>query len=234
MQKPVAPPSVAGIEPTSQHALITGGAGALATAVAAALTDAGLTVHAPPRAALDVRDSGAVSTYIAALPRLDLLVNAAGLVVDKPLARMSPQDWGTVVDTNLTGAFHTARAAARPMAKQRGGHIVNIGSYSALSGPAGQANYAAAKAGLHALTQSLAAELGPRNVRANTVLPGFMDTKITTAVTPERRGAVLAQHSLGRFNTPGAVAAFITHLHLHLPHTSGQLFNLDSRPVGTS
>ena len=146
---------------------------------------------------------------------------------------MSHADWDTVLDTNLTAAFHTARAAARPMARQRSGHIVNIGSYSALSGPPGQANYAAAKAGLHALTQSLAAELGPRNVRANTVLPGFIDTKLTSAVTPDRRQAVLAQHTLARFNTPRAVAKFITHLHLHLPHTSAQLFNLDSRPIAS-
>jgi 3-oxoacyl-[acyl-carrier protein] reductase len=134
-----------------------------------------------------------------------------------------------VLDVNLGGAFRCSQRALPPMLKARSGHIVNIGSFSALSGPIGQTNYAAAKAGLIALTQSIAKEAGVRGIRSNTVLPGFLETKMTAAVPPEAVGRALDAHVLGRFNTAEDAARFIVFLHQHLPHVSGQLFQLDSR-----
>ena len=129
---------------------------------------------------------------------------------------------------NLDGAFRCCRAALKLMVKQRAGHIVNIGSFSALSGPVGQANYASAKAGLIGLTQSLALEYGNRNVRCNCVLPGFLETKMTRGVLEKHRPQVLAAHSLGRLNTPADAARFIVQLD-GFAHVSGQVFQLDSR-----
>jgi 3-oxoacyl-[acyl-carrier protein] reductase len=104
-----------------------------------------------------------------------------------------------------------------------------IGSFSALKGPVGQANYAAAKAGLIGLTQSLAQEYGSRNIRVNCVLPGFLETKMTAGLTPDVREKFHQSHALGHFNTTTQVADFISFLDQQLPHTSGQIFNLDSR-----
>jgi 3-oxoacyl-[acyl-carrier protein] reductase len=167
---------------------------------------------------------------VADLPRLDLLVHNAGFLRDAPLARMSEADFAAVLEVHLRGAFLCARAALRPMLRQGGGHLVFVGSFSALSGPAGQANYAAAKAGLIGLAQSLAAEYGGRGVRANVVLPGLLETPMSAPLLtdPERRRRALAAHTLGRFNTPAEAARFIAFLH-SLPHTSGQVFSLDSR-----
>ena len=103
---------------------------------------------------------------------------------------MSPDDFSAVLDVNLSGAFRVARAALKIMSRQRGGHIVFIGSFSALSGPAGQPNYAAAKAGLIGLTQSLAREYGARNIRVNCVLPGFLETRMTARLGDELRAQV--------------------------------------------
>ena len=211
-------------------ALITGGQGALATALRAELEAQHWQVHAPGRDALDVTDAAAVRVGIDGLPRLDLLVHNAGFLRDAPLARMSETDFAAVLEVHLRGAFLCARAALRPMLRQGGGHLVFVGSFSALSGPAGQANYAAAKAGLIGLAQSLAAEYGARGIRANVVLPGLLETPLSAALLadPERRRRALAAHTLGRFNTPAEAARFIAFLH-SLPHTSGQVFSLDSR-----
>ncbi len=213
------------------HALITGGHGAIATQLAAQLADAGFTVLAPGRDELDVADAACVDRYFAETVTgpLDLLVNNAGITADKPVAKMDAAEFARVLDVNLTGAFRCTRHALRPMLKARAGHIVNIGSFSALGGPAGQANYAAAKAGLIALTQSIAKEAGGRNVRANTILPGYLETKMTAGVPAEAEGRAREAHVLGRFNTPEDAARFILFLHQHLPHVSGQLFQLDSR-----
>lgn len=211
-------------------ALITGGQGALATALRTELQAQHWQVHAPGRDALDVTDAAAVRAGIDGLPRLDLLVHNAGFLRDAPLARMSEADFAAVLEVHLRGAFLCARAALRPMLRQGGGHLVLVGSFSALSGPAGQANYAAAKAGLIGLAQSLAAEYGARGIRANVVLPGLLETPMTAPLLadPERRRRALAAHTLGRFNTPAEAARFIVFLH-SLPHTSGQVFSLDSR-----
>jgi 3-oxoacyl-[acyl-carrier protein] reductase len=146
------------------------------------------------------------------------------------MVKMSEEDFDHVLDVNLKGAFLVSQAAVKLMAKQRHGHIVNVGSYSALSGPAGQANYAAAKAGLIGLTQSLAQEYGARNVRVNCVLPGFLETKMTRHLLEDAvfREGLMNAHALGRLNTPQDAARFIALLHT-MESISGQVFQLDSR-----
>lgn len=211
-------------------AVITGGAGDLAQAIAAELRQAGFEVLAPGRDALDVTSADSVRSFFAGVKQLDLLVNNAGVCHDVSVAKMTEADFDHVVDVNLKGAFLVAQSAVKLMSKQRHGHLVNIGSYSALSGPAGQANYAAAKAGLIGLTQSIAKEYGARNIRANCVLPGFLETKMTRHLLEDAawREGLLSQHTLGRLNTAQDVARFILFLH-SMENVSGQVFQLDSR-----
>ena len=210
-------------------ALLTGGQGALAQAIATVLTEAGWMVHAPSKSELDVRDPASIAAWFAGRERLDLLVNNAGLRRDAPLAQLTEQDWNEVMQTNLRGAWQCCRAALPIMARQGGGHILNIGSYTARHGVAGQTAYGAAKAGLLALTQSLAAECGSDNIRVNAVLPGWMRTPFTGGLSPATHQAARARHHLQRFNTPEHTARFIAAL-LEMAHTSGQIFQLDSRP----
>ncbi|MCE9518972.1 MAG: SDR family oxidoreductase [Verrucomicrobia bacterium] len=211
-------------------ALITGGGGDLARAIREELTSCKISVHAPARAQLDVTSTASIEDGIKGLNRLDLLVSNAGLLIDRSMTAMSPLDFSAVLEANLSGAFRVARAALKIMSRQRSGHIIFIGSYSALSGPAGQCNYAAAKAGLIALTQSLAREYGARGIRVNCVLPGFLETKMTAHLGDELRAQFRDRHALGRFNTITEAARFIRFLHQEMPHTSGQVFSLDSRP----
>jgi len=208
-------------------ALITGGEGDLARHIRAELESAGWDVLAPGRAELDVLQPKA---FFAQIDRLDLLINNAGIFRDASLLKMTEEDFDAVLDANLKGAFLCTQAALKLMSRQREGHIINIGSYSALSGPAGQANYAAAKAGLIALTQSTAKEYGLRNIRANCLLPGFLETKMTRHLLEdaEWKEQLLSQHTLGRLNTPQDAARFILMLHA-MPAVSGQVFQLDSR-----
>lgn len=138
--------------------------------------------------------------------RVDILVNNAGVTRDGLLVRMSDEQWDQVLNTNLKGAFLCTRAVARQMMKQRGGCIVNITSVMGLVGNAGQANYAASKAGLIGLTKSVAKELGSRGVRVNAVAPGFIETDMTDAMPEEARKAVLGQTPLGCVGTPEDIA----------------------------
>ena len=209
--------------------LVTGGQGGLGQAIAAAFAAAGCDVLAPGRDALDVANTGSIDGFFRDLKSLDLLVCNAGTLADAPLARLTEESWDRVLDANLHGTFRCARAASRLMLKARRGHLVFISSFSALHPPAGQAAYAAAKAGLLGLARSLAKELGPANLRANAILPGFLETPMTRDLPAARRNEIRRAHALGRFNTPEAVAAFLVHLHRDLPHTSGQVFQLDSR-----
>ena len=208
-------------------ALITGGEGDLAHHIRAELESAGWDVLAPGRDELDVLQPKA---FFAQIDRLDLLVNNAGIFRDAPLVKMTDEDFEYVLDVNLKGAFLCTQAALKLMSRQREGHIINIGSYSALSGPAGQANYAASKAGLIALTQSTAQEYGSRNIRANCLLPGFLETKMTRHLLEdaEWKQRLLSQHTLGRLNTPQDAARFILLIH-SMSAISGQVFQLDSR-----
>ena len=138
--------------------------------------------------------------------KLDVLVNNAGITRDGVFMRMSDDDFDAVVSTNLRGAFLVCRAFARPMAKARGGRIVNVGSVVGLSGNAGQANYAASKAGLVGLTKSLAHELAGRGVTANVIAPGFIETDMTAAIPEDHKSAMLNEIPLARFGAPADVA----------------------------
>jgi 3-oxoacyl-[acyl-carrier protein] reductase len=209
-------------------AVVTGGEGDLAAEVVRGLRASGWVVRAPGRRELDVADAGSVCAYFEAPGRVDLLVNAAGAVADRPLARMGEADWDRVVEVNLTGAFRCCRAVLPGMAQRRSGCIVNLGSFSGLAGSVGQANYAAAKAGLVGLTKALAREWGRRNIRVNCVLPGFLETGMTASLGERRRLEVLGEHVLGRFNTAADAARFIVLL-VSLEGVSGQVFQLDSR-----
>ncbi len=215
---------------SSPIAVITGGEGDLAKSIGEELKQAGFDVVSPGRDVLDVTNADSVKAFFATVKQIDLLVNNAGMCRDVSIAKMEESEFDQVVDVNLKGAFLVSQAAVKLMAKQRHGHIVNIGSYSALSGPAGQANYAAAKAGLIGLTQSIAKEYGARNVRANCVLPGFLETKMTRHLLEDAawREELMKMHALGRLNTPQDAARFIVFLH-SLENVSGQVFQLDSR-----
>jgi 3-oxoacyl-[acyl-carrier protein] reductase len=210
-------------------ALVTGGEGDLGKAVRAELESRGLVVFAPGRTELDVSDPESVAKFVGALPRIDLLVHCAGILRDRMLSGMTEEDFDAVLEVNLKGAFRVSQAALQWMAKHRRGHIVFVGSNSARWGVAGQTNYAAAKAGLIGLAHSLAKEYGARNVRVNCVLPGLLETKMTAHLSPEVLDTVRAAHTLRRFNTCAEAAKFIGFLHGDLPHTSGQVFQLDSR-----
>jgi 3-oxoacyl-[acyl-carrier protein] reductase len=208
--------------------VITGGQGGLGRALATEFRAAGADVRAPGRAELDVTKPEAVATYFAGLEP-ELLICAAGITRDVPLAHLSEDTWDETVAVNLHAAARCARAVLNHMFARKCGHIVFVASFSALHPAVGQAAYAAAKAGLIGLGKSLAQEAGPANIRVNIVLPGFLDTAMTRGVSATRREAVLSDHLLERFNTPAAVARFLRVLHCDLPHTSGQVFQLDSR-----
>ncbi len=211
-------------------AVITGGAGELAQETARALEQEGFRVLAPDRAALDVTAPAQVRDYFAALECLDLLINNAGARADALCASMAETDWDSVIATNLRGAFLCSQAAGLKMMRQRSGHIVNIGSFAARFGTVGQSNYAAAKAGLFGLTQSMARELGKRGVRVNCVLPGFLETKFTADMPAKMKARSLQMHELGKFNTVEDAARFIALLDT-MTAVSGQIFQLDSRVV---
>ena len=143
---------------------------------------------------------------------------------------MSEQDFDRVMDVSLKGAFLCSQKVMWLMAKKRSGHIINIGSFAALYGTVGQANYAAAKAGLIGLTKSLAAEYGSKNVRTNCVLPGLLETKMTQHLLsdPAKKNELVKRHLLRRLNSVEDAARFIVFLDT-MKHVSGQVFQLDSR-----
>jgi 3-oxoacyl-[acyl-carrier protein] reductase len=143
---------------------------------------------------------------------LDILVNNAGLTRDGLLARMSDDDWRTVIDTNLASVFYTCRAVTRPMMKKRAGSIVNISSIVGVHGNWGQTNYAASKAGIIGFTKSLAKELGSRNVRANVVAPGYVKTQLTDVLPEGATQTMLDATPLGRLGDPEDVAGAVRFL----------------------
>lgn len=170
----------------------------------------------------------AVRQLIARRGRVDALVNSAGVTADNLLPRISEEDWDRVLDVNLKGAFFCSQAVLRPMTSQRHGHIINIASFAARNGTRGQANYAAAKAGLIGLTESLAKEVGSRNIRVNAILPGALPTPMTAKLTGPRVNQLALANALGRLNTVSEVARFVAFL-ADTQNISGQLFQLDSR-----
>ena len=164
----------------------------------------------------DISDPKSADQVIAAVEKesgpLGALINNAGITKDGLLMRMDDTDWSAVIDTNLTGAFRWIRAASRGMLKARAGRIVNIGSVVGLVGNAGQANYAAAKAGLIGLTQSVAREFASRGVTCNCVCPGFFDTDMTSVLKEDLKSKVLTSIPLGRFGKPEEVAGLVSFL----------------------
>jgi len=181
---------------------------------------------------LDVSDRASVASAINVVMercgRIDALVNNAGVTADALSWQLSEEDWDRVLAVNLKGAFLCAQAALRPMLRQRDGHIINIGSFSGRAGQRGQANYAAAKAGLIGLTESLAKEVGSRNVRVNAILPGVLPTPMTAKLSEAQLAEYAAANALGRINSLSEVAEFIAFL-ATMQNVSGQVFQLDSR-----
>jgi 3-oxoacyl-[acyl-carrier protein] reductase len=182
---------------------------------AAAITEA-LAAQGGRGIALNVTDAAAsqaaVDDIVATEGRLDVLVNNAGITRDTLSMRMKDEDWDAVLDTNLKAVFRLARAVTKPMMKQRAGRIINITSVVGASGNAGQANYAAAKAGVAGLTRSLARELGSRGITVNCVAPGFIATDMTEVLPEAQKAALLAQIPLGRLGAPEEIAAAVAFL----------------------
>jgi 3-oxoacyl-[acyl-carrier protein] reductase len=160
----------------------------------------------------DVADPDEARRLVEDAGELDVLVNNAGLTRDGLLARMSDDDWRSVLETNLGGVFHTCRAAARGMMRRRAGSIVNVSSVVGLHGNPGQTNYAASKAGIIGFTKSLARELGNRGVRANVIAPGYVDSRLTREISEEMRALMLRNTPLGRFGAPEDVAGAVRFL----------------------
>lgn len=226
-------------------ALVTGAAGGLGTELVREFVAQGWQVVAgwhqreitfqqervlPVRMDVTDRESveAAVGEAITRWGGIDVLVSNAGLTADGWTGRLTDADWDRVLGVNLKGAFHCARAVLPSMIRRREGQIIHVSSFSARCGHAGQSNYAAAKAGLIGLTESLAREVGKREVRVNCVMPGVLPTPMTGGLTPERLAELAAENALGRINSPGEVARFIVFLS-GMRNVSGQVFQLDSR-----
>lgn len=211
-----------------QQAVITGGTGSMGSAIAQSLQAPAWEILAPGSSELDMCDHAAIRRYFQQHAP-DLLICAAGAIKDSLIGSTSQSDWDDLFAVNFKGAAACARAALPSMIAKGKGHIVFISSHSAVHPPAGQLAYVTAKAALLGLVADLALVYGTNNIRVNAVLPGFLETPMTSAVSQRRRQEVLAAHALARFNTVKEVSKFIRHLHHELPHTSGQIFQLDSR-----
>jgi len=204
-------------------ALALGGAGArvigtATSAEGAARLGATLASHGcnGRGALLDAGNAASVDTLIGELEAASelptILVNNAAVTRDSLLLRMKPEDWEAVITTNLTGVFRLSKACVRRMMKERRGRIVNLTSVVGVTGNAGQANYAAAKAGLLGFTKSLARELASRGITVNAVAPGFIDTDMTRALNEAQRAALVGQIRVGRLGTPADVAGAVLFL----------------------
>jgi 3-oxoacyl-[acyl-carrier protein] reductase len=210
-------------------ALVTGASRGIGRAIAAELAAAGATVVVGYRSGqeeaealaaeiggraiqADVSSPDDARRLVEEAGDLDILVNNAGLTRDGLLARMSDEDWRTVIDTNLSSVFYTCRAVTRPMMKKRAGSILNISSVVGVHGNWGQTNYGASKAGIIGFTKSLARELGSRNVRANVVAPGYVKTQLTDVLPEDATAAMLQNTPLGRLGEPEDVAGAVRFL----------------------
>ena len=215
---------------SGKSALVTGGSRGIGRAIALALAAHGANVainYASNAAAAeetakaigdgravtlagDVSDpataAGLVEGTVAAFGRIDIVVNNAGVTADDLILRMSEDAWDRVVDTNLKGAFSVTKAALRPMIRQRWGRIICVSSVAGIVGNAGQANYSAAKAGIIGLTKAIAKEVASRNITANVIAPGFVDTEMTANLTDAQRDEIMRMVAVGRTGTPADVA----------------------------
>jgi 3-oxoacyl-[acyl-carrier protein] reductase len=221
----------------NQVALVTGASRGIGNAIALALGAAGARVIGTATSAegaarvaaalashgyngrgaeLDAADPASIDALMAQLDAAGelptILVNNAAITRDMLLLRMKPEDWDAVIATNLTAVFRLCKACVRHMMKERRGRIVNLTSVVGLTGNPGQANYAAAKAGILGFTKSLARELGSRGITVNAVAPGFIDTDMTRALNEEQLAALLSQIPLGRLGTPAEIAAAVLFL----------------------
>ena len=216
-------------------ALVTGASRGIGRAIAMALAQQGCTVigtattdagaqavtdalapHGGQGLCLNVNDAAACDAAVDEVLKthggLHVLVNNAGITRDTLAMRMKDEDWDAVMDTNLKAVFRLSRAVMRPMMKQRFGRIINITSVVGASGNAGQANYAAAKAGVAGMTRSLARELGSRNITVNCIAPGFIGTDMTAELPETQKTALLQQIPLGRLGTPEEIAHAVAFL----------------------
>jgi 3-oxoacyl-[acyl-carrier protein] reductase len=186
--------------------------------------------------AVDVADSAAVNAAAAKIladcGKVDILVNNAGVTRDGLLMRMSDEDWDTVLNTNLKGAFFFTKAFSRTFARQRSGRIINISSVIGLIGNAGQCNYAASKAGLIGFTQSVAKELASRGITVNAIAPGFIETDMTSELKPGMRDAILRQIPLGSFGSAEDIAGAALFLaSAAARYVTGQVLTVDGGMV---
>jgi 3-oxoacyl-[acyl-carrier protein] reductase len=186
--------------------------------------------------AVDVAEHAAVKKLVEQIlgdfSRVDILVNNAGLTRDGLSMRMSEQDWDVVVDTNLKGAFNFIHAVERPMIKQRSGRIINIASVAGIMGNAGQANYAASKAGLIGLTKVIARELASRGITSNAVAPGFITTDMTDALPEALKTGVIGQIPLGKFGEPDDIASAVAFFaSAEAKYITGQVLTVDGGMV---
>jgi 3-oxoacyl-[acyl-carrier protein] reductase len=165
---------------------------------------------------LNVTDGAACESVIGEIEKslgsISILVNNAGITRDNLLMRMKDQEWDDIMDTNLKSVYRLSKLVARPMMKARSGRIINITSVVGFIGNAGQANYAAAKAGVEGFSKSMARELGSRNITVNCVAPGFIDTDMTRTLSDEQRGSLIGHVPLGRLGSPEEVAAAVLFL----------------------
>jgi 3-oxoacyl-[acyl-carrier protein] reductase len=242
------------IDLTGKNALVTGSTRGIGRAIAEALSGSGARVAVVGRDlaraeeaaasignnakgfAADVSDTAAVAKLVGdvegAFGSIDILVNNAGITRDNLVMRLKDEDWDAVLDANLRGAFAAIRAVSRGMMKKRSGRIVNVASIVGIIGNKGQANYAASKGGLIALTKSVAKELASRNILVNAVAPGFIETEMTAAMTPEARTALGQQIPLERLGTVADVASAVTFLASdHASYITGQVFVVDGGMV---